>query len=89
MTVDLERNPTGWMEQALCAETDPELFFPVPGEKNTIRIATAKKICDACPVKGMCRRWGFRMNDRYAILGGLTANQRERTRKKTTAGENE
>ena len=35
----------GWMGAALCAETDPELFFPDKGHARG-----AKRVCRACPV---------------------------------------
>lgn len=39
-----------WMDQALCAQTDPELFFPDEGRGYS----DAKKICAACPVSDEC-----------------------------------
>lgn len=42
-----------WMDSALCAQIDPELFFPVLGEDaNPI-----KKICRTCPVIAECEEW--------------------------------
>ena len=37
----------GWQEQALCAQTDPEAFFPEKGGSTR----EAKKICVGCEVK--------------------------------------
>jgi WhiB family transcriptional regulator, redox-sensing transcriptional regulator len=70
-----------WMRRALCADADPSLFFPEPGEENTPRIREAISICNHCPVKVLCLNWAFDTEDRFAILGGKTANQRSRLRR--------
>ena len=36
-----------WQEQALCAQTDPEAFFPEKGGSTR----EAKRICQACAVR--------------------------------------
>ena len=36
-----------WQERALCAQTDPEAFFPEKGGSTR----EAKKICQRCPVR--------------------------------------
>lgn len=41
-----------WRDAALCAQTDPELFFPPLGGDNG---AAAKAICARCPVLDRCR----------------------------------
>lgn len=68
-----------WMDQALCPETDPELFFPEAGSSE--RNSQAIRVCAACPVRLECLDWAFRTGDRHAILGGLTPNQRSRVRR--------
>ncbi|MGW4631001.1 WhiB family transcriptional regulator, partial [Streptomyces rubiginosohelvolus] len=37
----------GWQERALCAQTDPESFFPEKGGSTR----EAKKVCLACEVR--------------------------------------
>ncbi|MYX14448.1 hypothetical protein GTY67_13680 [Streptomyces sp. SID8374] len=39
-----------WREDALCRQTDPELFMPDVGGTA----APAKRICLACPVRRPC-----------------------------------
>lgn len=39
-----------WMDSALCAQVDPEVFFPEQGE----RPEEAWKICARCPVRSEC-----------------------------------
>ena len=41
-------NPLGWQTDALCAQTDPEAFFPEKGGSTR----DAKKICTTCDVRG-------------------------------------
>jgi len=50
VTTRLIDEPTtveGWRTEALCAQTDPEIFFP---EKGTPARA-ALRVCAACPVE--------------------------------------
>jgi WhiB family redox-sensing transcriptional regulator len=43
-------NDQSWRAEALCAQTDPELFYPECGQIPH----TAKRICAACPVRTEC-----------------------------------
>ncbi len=66
-----------WVEEALCAQTDPEMFFPDKGSSNT----AAKKICAQCPVITECLDWALRHQE-IGIWGGQSANQRKELRRK-------
>ena len=44
-----------WQEQALCAQTDPEAFFPEKGGSTR----EAKRICVGCEVKGECLEYAL------------------------------
>lgn len=75
------RKTPKWMRWAQCADADPDLFYPEPGEDNTPKVKAAVRICRTCPVRGACLRWAFeteREGYRWGILGGKTANQRTR-----------
>jgi WhiB family transcriptional regulator, redox-sensing transcriptional regulator len=64
--------PAGdWIQQALCAETDPELFHPDKGQSN----GAAKKLCARCPVQRPCLRWAVETNA-GGILGGTAPRER-------------
>ncbi|MFJ1647936.1 WhiB family transcriptional regulator [Streptomyces sp. NPDC088258] len=63
-----------WRADALCAETDPELFHPEPGQSA----AEAKRICMACPVRRECRDHALATAQWWGVWGGL--GQRERRR---------
>ena len=40
----------GWQERALCAQTDPEAFFPEKGGSTR----DAKRVCTGCQVRAEC-----------------------------------
>ncbi|MGW7398081.1 WhiB family transcriptional regulator [Streptomyces cyaneofuscatus] len=65
-----------WQSKAACRTADPDLFFPEPNSAPA-RIAKAKAYCAACPVKQVCLDEAFRTNEREAICGGLTPDERE------------
>lgn len=62
-----------WRQAALCAETDPKLFFPEIGQ-STI---SAKKICMSCAVRVECLEYALDNDEEYGIWGGKSRNQRE------------
>ena len=70
----------GWQEQALCAQTDPEAFFPEKGGSTR----EAKRICVGCDVKGDCLEYALEQDERFGIWGGLS--ERERRRLKRAVG---
>jgi WhiB family redox-sensing transcriptional regulator len=63
---------TDWMRDALCAQTDPELFFPEPGQPNR----EAKRVCAACPVRVECLEDALAKNERRGVRGGLSGMER-------------
>jgi WhiB family redox-sensing transcriptional regulator len=64
--------PGHWRDRALCAQADPDLWFPEPGESPR----TAKLICGWCPVRAECLAWALETNEPYGICGGLTPLER-------------
>lgn len=68
--------PSPWQDRALCAETDPELFFPQHSDWH--KAVLARAVCARCPVVAECREAGLYEAD--GIWGGLTANARRRVR---------
>jgi len=65
-----------WQEWALCAETDPEAFFPEKGESTR----AAKRICGDCPVKAHCLEFSLVNEERFGVWGGLSERERRRLR---------
>lgn len=62
-----------WMDEALCAQTDPELWFPDKGAPN----GKAKAICGQCPVVTQCLTYALKHGMTHGIWGGLSAAQRQ------------
>jgi WhiB family redox-sensing transcriptional regulator len=71
---DLLGNAPEWQEAALCAQTDPEAFFPEKGGSTR----EAKRICSRCEVKGECLEYALGHNERFGIWGGLSERERRR-----------
>jgi WhiB family redox-sensing transcriptional regulator len=69
-----------WQERALCAQTDPEAFFPEKGGSTR----EAKKVCVSCEVRAECLEYALAHDERFGIWGGLS--ERERRRLKKQAG---
>ena len=64
----------GWQERALCAQTDPESFFPEKGGSTR----EAKKVCLACEVRSECLEYALAHRIEHGVWGG--ASERERRR---------
>jgi WhiB family transcriptional regulator, redox-sensing transcriptional regulator len=66
-----------WQERALCAQTDPEAFFPEKGGSTR----EAKRICQGCEVKDMCLDYALAHDERFGIWGGLSERERRRLKR--------
>lgn len=72
-----------WMQEALCAQTGGEDFFP---EKNdSTKARNAKALCNACPVRARCLQYALDNNEREGIWGATSARERARMRKQAAA----
>ena len=69
-----------WHERALCAETDPEAFFPEKGGSTR----EAKKICTGCEVRAECLGYALANDERFGIWGGLSERERRRLRRQAS-----
>jgi WhiB family transcriptional regulator, redox-sensing transcriptional regulator len=78
MGIGLEADAQSWQERALCAETDPEAFFPEKGGSTR----EAKKICTGCEVKAECLEYALSNDERFGIWGGLSERERRRLRRR-------
>jgi WhiB family redox-sensing transcriptional regulator len=76
--IGAEADAQSWQEQALCAETDPEAFFPEKGGSTR----EAKKICTGCEVKAQCLEYALSNDERFGIWGGLSERERRRLRRR-------
>ncbi|MCW2288808.1 transcription factor WhiB [Leucobacter luti] len=66
-----------WQTDALCAQTDPEAFFPEKGGSTR----EAKRICDTCEVRSECLDYALENDERFGIWGGLSERERRRLRR--------
>jgi WhiB family transcriptional regulator, redox-sensing transcriptional regulator len=67
-----------WQERALCAQTDPEAFFPEKGGSTR----EAKRVCMACEVRVQCLDYALENDERFGIWGGLSERERRRVKKR-------
>ncbi|WP_372507531.1 WhiB family transcriptional regulator [Mycolicibacterium doricum] len=66
-----------WQERALCAQTDPEAFFPEKGGSTR----EAKRICHGCEVRDECLDYALAHDERFGIWGGLSERERRRLKR--------
>ena len=74
----IEEATDQWQDRALCAQTDPEAFFPEKGGSTR----EAKKICVGCEVRGECLEYALENDERFGIWGGLSERERRKLRKR-------
>jgi WhiB family redox-sensing transcriptional regulator len=58
----------------LCAQTDPEIFFPKKGAPTS----PAKELCFACDARVECLAYALDHGERFGIWGGMTERGRRR-----------
>jgi WhiB family redox-sensing transcriptional regulator len=75
---ETEANPLAWQADSLCAQTDPEAFFPEKGGSTR----DAKRICTSCEVKAQCLDYALANDERFGIWGGLSERERRKLRKR-------
>jgi len=73
-----DTGPMAWQERALCAQTDPEAFFPEKGGSTR----EAKKVCTGCEVRAECLDYALANDERFGIWGGLSERERRKLRRR-------
>jgi WhiB family redox-sensing transcriptional regulator len=71
-------DPLAWQTDALCAQTDPEAFFPEKGGSTR----DAKRICTSCDVRAECLEYALRNDERFGIWGGLSERERRKLKRR-------
>jgi WhiB family redox-sensing transcriptional regulator len=66
-----------WQDRALCAQTDPEAFFPEKGGSTR----EAKRVCRSCEVRTECLEYALEHDERFGIWGGLSERERRRLKR--------
>ncbi len=78
IVADLLGNIPEWHERALCAQTDPEAFFPEKGGSTR----EAKRICTRCEVRVDCLADALDRDERFGVWGGLTERERRKLKRR-------
>ena len=71
---------SAWQTDALCAQTDPESFFPEKGGSTR----DAKRICSSCDVRGECLEYALQNDERFGIWGGLSERERRKLKRRAS-----
>lgn len=65
-------DPGEWQSRALCAQVDPELFFPEKGGTDR----PAKQVCQGCEVRPECLAYALEHGEHFGVWGGLSRPER-------------
>ena len=69
-----------WRDDAACAGSGADLFFPVSEEDP--QVDAAKQVCAACPVLDDCLAYALSTNQTEGVWGGMTGTERRRLRRR-------
>lgn len=69
-----------WKNEAICAQTDPSLFFPEAGDDGR----EAKAVCYRCPVRRACLVYALKNDENHGVWGGMTVRERRALRRQAT-----
>ncbi len=72
-----------WRAKAACSGLPTEDFFPVGSTGTALdRIAAAKAVCAACPVRAPCLDYALDTGQQDGIWGGLSEDERRAERRR-------
>src|SRR5690606_1726927 len=69
-----------WQVDALCAQTDPEAFFPEKGGSTR----EAMRICTICDVRGESLEYARDIDAHFSIWGGLSERERRKLKRRAS-----
>jgi WhiB family redox-sensing transcriptional regulator len=72
-----ERLTTDWRDSALCAQVDPDAFYPERGAS----VKAQKRVCGICDVRGECLAFAIATNEVWGVWGGTTERERRKLRR--------
>jgi WhiB family redox-sensing transcriptional regulator len=61
-----------WRDEALCLQTDAEIFFPAKGASTQ----PAKRLCQRCPVRLDCLEHAIQRRENDGVWGGTSPRER-------------
>jgi WhiB family transcriptional regulator, redox-sensing transcriptional regulator len=64
---ELDKSEVAWQLEALCAQTDPEAFFPDLYSQSKF----ARELCAQCPVRKECYDYAVNNDIEYGVWGGV------------------
>ena len=70
-----------WRDDALCAESDPEIFFPEPGGS----VRGPKSVCARCEVRAECLAYALEHDEKFGVWGGMTERERWHLKRQVAA----
>lgn len=70
--------PEPWTQDAACAQTDADMFFP---ESHAAPVAP-KRVCKGCDVVMECLAYALRNNETHGIWGGTSPRERAAIKKR-------
>lgn len=68
-----------WRQLALCAQADPDMWFPEKGDHRSAR--RAKEVCRRCPVRVECAEYAMAEPSLDGVWGGTTYLERRQLRR--------
>ena len=75
-----------WRDEAVCRETDPDLFFPIGTTGQALlQIDRAKQVCNECTVQVSCLEFALETNQHSGIWGGTSEEERRDIRRRIAA----
>lgn len=73
-----------WMDNAVCLEVGPDLFFEeVQGGADPVQ---AKALCRSCEARTACLSWALEEGIQDGVFGGFTLRNRRRIARQHKAG---
>lgn len=70
-----------WHDNALCAQTDPDMFYPDKGQGP----GPAREVCMACHVRPSCLEHALDNGESQGIWGGMTPKERAAVKRRRGA----
>lgn len=63
-----------WRVRAVCAQSDPEIWYPNKGGSTR----KPKALCLSCPVREECLDYALSHDERFGVWGGFSERERRR-----------
>ncbi len=82
LKTDQTRPDLSWRIDALCRDSNPELFFPIGSTGRAVsQIEKAREVCLRCPAREACLEYALETNQDAGVWGGSTAEYRRDLRR--------